>query len=105
MFTYKFKLVYKFFTFFVFVIFYSKLSNGKECVFFRSVCAASYCAVTSTLRCSQKDGLFLIFLDFETHFSAKVPVQISNLGLNRILSTRAEFFQWRSIDFLSSIKS
>ena len=40
----------------------------------------------------QKDRLDLNFLDFESHFSAELQVQISDQGLIRIVFTRGELF-------------
>ena len=66
--------------------------------------AASSRSVTSTLRCCQKDRLLLDFLCFETRFSAKILVQVTNQGLFRIVSTRVDLFRERSIDFVPRIR-
>ena len=61
-------------------------------IFFAVLSVASYRSVISTLRYCQRERLVLNFLDFETHFFAKVQVYFSNLGLNQMLSTRGELF-------------
>ena len=53
----------------------------------------------------QKKRLVLNFLDFETHISAKIQVQFSNLGLSRKFSTRGELFYWRPVSFVPRIRN
>ena len=82
-------------------LFLRALSPRHKRDFFEKEPAASQRIVISTLRHCQKLQLVPNSVYFETHFSAKVRVQIFHLVHNRMLSAGGEQFFWKKFVFSS----
>ena len=72
-------------------------------IFYRHSVCSIISFVDIDIEIMRKRLLVMIFLDFKTHFSAKVQLQISNQCLNRIVSIRGELFQQRRISFVPRV--
>ena len=80
--------------FYVLVFSLSYIFQGrKNATFFEIMSAASYSSVIWTLKKYQKDRLELNFLDFGTHFSAKIRLQNSIQSFVRMVFSRGELFR------------
>ena len=91
-------------SFYVLVSFYPNLPKSKQCNLFPKHfwCIISFC--DTDFEILPKVRLVLNFLDFETHFCAKIQVWISNLGPSWKLSNHGELCFWMTIQLVSWIK-